>query len=140
MVKPKKKPSSLKSLAGIIFKDSMIATASFIIGFIIGTLVDTGFFSLYVKWDPEEKSIWKLSAIVLAQIYVLMLVYVAIEKFKEYENLHGVITRLGFIISQIFMFEYAVARYGQLIYRGEGAKVRKRVLDSAIGTQSGSTQ
>jgi len=111
-------------VAGEILKDSVFATASFVIGFIIGTIIDMGFFTLYIRWDPEEENIWKLTPIVLAQVYILMLMIVSVDRFDEFEHLHGVVSKLGLIVSQIFMLEYAVLRYGQIIYPGKGISKR----------------
>ena len=123
MVKARKR--ALK-VVGEILKDSGLATASFIVGFIIGTVVDMGFFTLYMQWDPEEKSIWKLTPIVLAQVFVLMLMLTSVDRIEEFEHLH--ISKLGLIVSQIFMLEYAVLRYGQLIYPGKGVFRKKDIL------------
>ncbi len=115
-------------VAGEILKDSGLATVSFIVGFIIGTIIDMGFFTLYIQWDPKEENIWKLTPIVLAQIYILMLMLVSVDRIDEFEHLHGTISKLGFIVSQIFMLEYAVLRYGQLIYPGKGVFRKKDIL------------
>ena len=121
-----KRRKHVLKVAAEILKDSGIATATFVVGFIIGTIVDMGFFTLYMQWDPEEKSIWKLTPIVLAQIFVLMLMLTSVDKIEEFEHLHGVVSKLGLIISQIFMLEYAVVRYGEIIYDRNPSTQRKK--------------
>jgi ABC-type transport system involved in cytochrome c biogenesis permease subunit len=121
---------NILKLVGEVLKNSTIGTATFVVGFIIGTIVDMGFFTLYMRWDPEEKSIWKLTPIVLAQIFVLMLMLASLHKIKEFEHMQGTISKLGLIVSQIFMLEYAVVRYGELIYdRSLSARRKKKASE-----------
>ena len=113
-------------VVGEVLGDSVLRSLTFIFGFAIGTVIDMGFFTLYKIWDPEEKSIWKLTPLVLAQIYVLMLMLVSISRYKQTKHIHGSISNLGLIVAQIFMLEYAVARYGDLIYNRPGKTKRQK--------------
>ena len=50
---------------------------------------------------------------------ILILILSSINQFERVHHFHRVVSGLGLVISQIFMMEYAVVRFGDFIYGGK---------------------
>jgi hypothetical protein len=89
-----------------IIINTLISFIGFIIGFVLGTALDIGFFKVYEKIDPEHKNNYKLVLMVLVQIFFILLTIqlISVRSVFKYNFI------LGLMTSQIFLLQYAVKR------------------------------
>lgn len=101
-------------------KDTFIGTSEFIIGFILGTILDVMFFKLYKKIDPEEKNNKILFTMIIIQLFILIfLISLTIKYVKIEDNMGNFFLRLGIITSQLFLLEFSLERLADYIYDRE---------------------
>lgn len=97
-------------------RNSITSAGVFILGFILGTIIDIFFYQLYIKWDPKKTNLKKLLVIITIQILFFTTILSFENTFSKLESLHGVIFRLSLVMSQIFMVNYALGRISDIIY------------------------
>jgi hypothetical protein len=118
---------SLASLSGTIF---------FIIGFVIGSIIDAIFFRIYKRIDPDENNNGIMFGILFFQIFALILIELIFRTVKlipEYTMLRTIFD-LGYLFSQIYMVEYAMKRFSNMIYdRGNNETNKKSLLEIIPG-------
>ena len=97
-------------------KDSVLGTTEFILGFLIGTLIDVFFFKLYKKIDPEENNLGLLTVVMFFQIFTLILIFNSISRYVQSEEVVNMFIRIGMISSQIYLVQYAGEKFGLIVY------------------------
>lgn len=84
----------------------------FLMGFVIGTIVDITFFSLYRKWDPKEKNRGKLIALAVVQIFMIIFIINATTPVKAL----GSSFSFGLMSSQVFLFVHAIETVSHQVF------------------------
>lgn len=84
----------------------------FLLGFILGTIIDIIFFKIYSKWDPTDKNNSKLMTISLFQIYFIIILLEIISLYKK----PGDTFSIGLMTSQIFLFVHSAEHISGMIY------------------------
>ena len=87
----------------------------FLAGFIVGTMVDISFFSLYRKWDPKEEAKGKLIALSIVQIFIIIFIINAALPFKVL----GSSFSFGLMSSQVFLFVHALETVSHQVFDRE---------------------
>ena len=86
------------------FRNTIIGLLIFLLGFIVGTIVDITFFSMYRKWDPTEKNKGKLIALAIIQLFIIIFIINASNPVKVL----GSSFSFGLMSSQVFLFVHAI--------------------------------
>ena len=76
----------------------------FLLGFVIGTGIDIGFFSIYRKWDPQKDNKGKLITLAIVQLFIVIFIIHTTLPFKEL----GATLSFGLMSSQVFLFVHAI--------------------------------
>lgn len=85
----------------------------FIVGFIIGTILDIIFLNIYRKWDPKEDNNSKLIILFVIQLYIIIfMIHISYSK-KE----RGSVFTFGLISSQIFLLEHTIESLSNIMYK-----------------------
>ena len=98
-----------------LLKNSCAAFAGlliFLLGFVIGTIVDVTFFSIYRKWDPAEKNRGKLIALAIVQIFIVIFIINATTPIKALGNSFS----FGLMSSQVFLFVHAIETVSHQVF------------------------
>ena len=88
-----------------IFRSTLFAFIGFILGFVLGTLLDIAFFKVYHRIDPKRDSNAKLVCLMLVQILIVLFIGQTI----SYYHL-GSSFLFGLMTAQLFLIKYAVKR------------------------------
>lgn len=99
--------------------DSLLGGLNFLLGFVIGTLIDVAFFKLYQLCDPEESRVWVLIPFILVQIMFSIFLVVVLTPIFKPESVYGSYFRIALLASQVFMMGYALNRVSKNIYDRE---------------------
>ncbi|MBL4898294.1 MAG: hypothetical protein JKX76_01475 [Colwellia sp.] len=97
-------------------KDTGIGTSTFLVGFAMGTAVDSMFYYLYGLVDPTMKNLYILSLVILIQLIMGIFIISIAFQYYSHESLPAVYFRLGYFTSQLFMIGYAWRTFGNKIY------------------------
>lgn len=97
-------------------KDGFVGTVQFIVGFLIGTMIDAIFFQLYKRLDPTQDRMGILLIIIFLQIFTLSLIFSGISRYIPMESLDNFFIRFGILSSQIFLIKFAGQKLGFIVY------------------------
>jgi hypothetical protein len=98
-----------------ILKNTVIGFTELLAGIAIGTIIDIMFYKLYKKIDPTMNNNKKLVFFVIIQTFLAIFVYCSLLKFmnaKCGDNITGAFFSIGFLSTQIFIFEFTMKRFG----------------------------
>ena len=116
---------------------SFYALLLFLVGFVVGSILDVIFFAIYKRIDPKEQNNTKLFILIVIQLYILILIFSI-----TYNNILKITSplllyfiRIGLLTSQLFLMEYAMERLADIIYnrkKNTGLIQRMPILGSFI--------
>ena len=94
------------------FRTTIIGLVIFLLGFIIGTIVDITFFSIYRKWDSTEKNKGKLITLAIIQLFIIIFIINASNPVKVL----GSNFSFGLMSSQVFLFVHAIETVSNQVF------------------------
>lgn len=96
--------------------DSLLGGLNFLLGFVIGTVIDVAFYKLYQAVDPKETKVWLLIPFILVQIMFSIFLVVIVSPIFKPESVYGSYFRIALLASQVFMMGYALNKVSKNIY------------------------
>ena len=84
----------------------------FIVGFLVGTIIDIGFFNLYRKIDPNQENKGKLLALAVVQLFIIIFIIHATQPIK----ILGPSFSFGLMSSQVFLFVHAIETIANKVF------------------------
>ena len=94
----------------------MNGVIQFLIGFIVGSLVDFIFFRIYKKIDPKERSRLLLVITIILQLNILVWLIIQTDRIGWKGPMDNYFLRIGLISSQLFLLEYAIGKFVNDVY------------------------
>jgi hypothetical protein len=95
---------------------ALFGVVEFIVGFMIGSLVDLGFYRLYEKIDPERKSDVKLACMMILQFYVLFVLILSVSNINTQSSTNRYFLKVGMLSSQLFLLKFCTSRVKHVLY------------------------
>lgn len=102
-----------------LLRDSAIGSIKYIIGFLLGTMIDVAFYELYKKLDPNHKNKNILLRVIILQLYFTIALSIWITYIigsKKATHITHNFFSLGYLSSQIFLFGDAVRSIARLVH------------------------
>lgn len=98
-----------------LLKTSVCGTLLFLLGFLIGTILDIMFFKLYTKLDPLEENLWIMAAVGAFQIFTMMIYLTLSSQLIKNDDISTGF-KIGMITSFLFTVDYAATRFNNYLY------------------------
>ena len=106
-------------------KDAFVGTLFFILGFVVGTVVDLTFFNLYKAIDPTEDSVMLLTVLGLVQILLSIFIAVVIQPLMPVNQTYSSYFRIALLASQVFMMGHTISTVSKNLYTRESIRDTK---------------
>lgn len=98
------------------YSDYYNGVAQFFVSFTFGIILDLIFFRIYKHLDPTEKNKIILAILIVLQIFLLIALVLYTEKIIWKGPINNFFFRIGLLSSQLFLFEYAMKKFINIIY------------------------
>lgn len=116
-----------------VIKSAMLGTLGFIMGFLIGTVLDVIFYKFYYLIDPNEKNDLFLSIMFIVQFFILLIILQLLTKYGLKNTLYKFSIRMGLFASQVFLLEYTMNRLFSNIHPSHSKSERRLLYTSISG-------